>query len=86
MINLRSPFNKFLLVSPDDAADLPRFDSNRVIALYVGTGGDVSVTADDNIATVVFAAVPSGTFLPLTVRRVNAAATTATNILALYSV
>ena len=86
MINLRTPFNRFTTISPDDSADIPTPDSQRMIGIYVGGAGDLSVTTFDNVSQVVFSAVPAGTILPITVRRVNAAATTATNLLALYCV
>lgn len=62
-------------------------------ALYVGTGGNVAVdmmgTVGGNspgVTGVVFVSVPSGTILPVSVRRVLnvGAGTTATNIVALF--
>lgn len=51
--------------------------------LYVGGGGDVAVVmADDE--TVTFSAVPTGSVLPVQVKKVMSTNTTATLILALY--
>tara|TARA_Y100000004_G_scaffold184160_1_gene232826 strand:- start:1270 stop:1512 length:243 start_codon:yes stop_codon:yes gene_type:complete len=51
-------------------------------ALYVGVGGDLTVTMADSTTDVVFKNVPSGTFLPIAVTHVKTA-TTATDILAI---
>ena len=77
----RGPATNALAVTPDDAAVIE--DS---IGLYVGGAGNLAVVMadDDGSETVVtFSAVPAGTLLPLSVRKVKAA-TTATLIVALY--
>lgn len=51
-------------------------------ALYIGTGGNVTVEDINGIVT--YANVPSGSVLPVQVKAVRAANTTATNIVALY--
>ena len=56
-------------------------------ALYVGSGGDISVEmAGDNLVekTVVFIAVLTGTILPIAITRVNSALTTATSLVAIW--
>ena len=63
-------------------------------ALFVGVGGDIVVLPeghpDTDIATpasrgaVLFKNVPSGSFLPMSIKKVFATNTTATNILAIY--
>jgi hypothetical protein len=51
-------------------------------ALYIGGIGDVTVvTANGNVVT--FAAVPTGTILPIRCSRVNSTLTTATSIVGL---
>ncbi len=51
--------------------------------LYVGSGGDIVVLMiDDTTAT--FSGVPTGTIIPMRVKRVNSTNTTASNLLALY--
>lgn len=53
-------------------------------ALYIGVGGDAAVIFPGNATPVVFKNLASGTILPAQVLRVNATATTATNIVALF--
>lgn len=79
-------FNGWIGCTPDDAADLPPFVSGKVmtVAIYVGTGGDVVLVSENNLA-VKFANVPSGAFLPAWARRVNASGTTATDLVACYA-
>ncbi len=65
-------------VTPNNSTDL----TNKGI-LYVGTGGNISViTAGEQ--TVTFSNVPDGAFIPVSIARVNATGTTASNILVLY--
>jgi hypothetical protein len=52
-------------------------------SLWVGTGGDLSVLMADG-TTAILQNVPSGTVVPVAVRRVNSTNTTATDIVALY--
>ncbi len=76
-------------VTPDDNNDLTLSGgaivegSNNGACIYIGTGGDIQVTMIGG-QTVIFANVPDGTFLPIQVRKVWAANTNATDILALY--
>ena len=51
--------------------------------LYVGTGGDLSVITEED-DTVVLKNVADGSFIPLRVRAVTQANTTATDIVALW--
>lgn len=51
-------------------------------AIYVGTGGDVSLLAADGTSAV-FKNVPSGTTLPVQTCRVNVTGTTAADIVGL---
>jgi hypothetical protein len=57
---------------------------NQVCVLYIGTGGDLSVTTADNDTKIIFANVQDGTFFPVQVKRVNAFGTTASDIVALW--
>ena len=52
-------------------------------ALYIGVTGSVVVMCMEDNAAVTFPAVPAGTILPVACRNIMAA-TTATNILALF--
>ncbi len=74
MPSLSGPATDILPVTPDDLADLPEV----AIALYVETGGAVSVvTARGGNRTL---NVADRSILPVGVRRVNATGTTATGI------
>jgi hypothetical protein len=75
---LESPGYNAAAVTPDDLADLPI--ASR--ALYVGGSGDVHVTLVGG-GDVTLKAVPVG-ILPLRVRRVHMAGTTATDIVAVW--
>lgn len=52
-------------------------------ALFVGVGGDVAVWLWGEAASLTFKNVPSGTFMPIQVKRVLSTGTTATNIVLL---
>lgn len=66
-------------VTPSDSTAL----SNATSGLYIGGAGDVAVTMVSG-NTVTFKAVPVGTVLKVSVTKVMATNTTATNIVALY--
>lgn len=71
---LSGPATDIVAVTPDDNTDL----ADVAIALYVETGGTVSmVTERGNSRTVL---VSGNQILPVGVRRVNATGTTATGI------
>ena len=65
-----------LAVTPNDSTDLA-FTGR---ALWVGVGGNISVILDEDTAAVTFVAVPSGTLLPVRVRRVRSTGTTASSL------
>jgi len=67
------------VVTPNDSVDLPRFPAR---ALYIGVTGNLVVDTAEG-QTITFTAVPVGIF-PVSVRRVRATSTTASNIVALY--
>jgi hypothetical protein len=74
-----NPGDKVAAVTASDATDL-----TGARALYIGGGGDVAVRCiNSSGTTVTFTAVPGGSILPIRVTRVMAA-TTATNIVAIY--
>lgn len=71
--------SRWVTVTASDDTDL-----TGSIGLYVGVAGNVSARTLNNASTtVVFVAVPVGTFIPGNFTRVMAA-TTATSILAAY--
>ena len=53
-------------------------------ALYIGTGGDIEVTAIGSSSSVVFKNIPDGSFLPVIVSSITAGAnTTVSDIVAI---
>ena len=68
---MEEPFNLWGAITPSDTVDLPRVTGG----ILVGSTGNVAVT---------FTALAAGTYLPIAARRVNAAGTTATGLVALY--
>jgi hypothetical protein len=77
-----APARHVAAFTPSDTADLP--DTPK--ALYVGTGGDVTLIAVDAPADaggVTFRNLPSGALLPVRARRVMATGTTAADLLVL---
>jgi hypothetical protein len=53
-------------------------------ALYIGTGGNIEVTAVSNSTPVVFKNIPDGSFLPVIVSSITAGAnTTVSDIIAI---
>jgi len=77
--SLDGPANDVADVTPDDDNDLPIMAR----ALWVGGGGDLTITAKGG-GTVTFDDVPAGVILPIRARRVHATGTTATNIIAMW--
>jgi hypothetical protein len=65
-------------VTPSDTTEL-----GPCKALYIGGAGNVSVWMPERETPVTFIAVPVGTVLPVSARRVLQTGTTATNIVAL---
>lgn len=74
-----SPSGAFASVTPSDTVNI----TGEPRALFIGTGGDVVVVGQDDVA-VTFANVQQGQTLPVRAKRVNATSTTASNIVALY--
>lgn len=66
-------------VTPSNTVNL----SSVTRGLWIGVGGDVTVVMASG-SVVTFTAVPSGFLLPIMVSRVNATATTAQSITALF--
>lgn len=75
---LESPGYFAAEITPNDSIDLPT--TSR--ALYVGTGGDISLTMAGG-HTVTLRNVAGG-FVPLRVSRIHATGTTATDIVAVW--
>ncbi|MGX2958055.1 spike base protein, RCAP_Rcc01079 family [Peribacillus sp. JNUCC 23] len=69
-----------ILVVPNDSTDLTTTPTKGI---YIGGTGDLKVTMLDG-TTVTFKSISAGAIHPLSVKRVFATGTTATNILAVY--
>ncbi len=76
---LTSPAIDGSMIVPDDGGDLAHVSR----AIYVGSGGQVAAQLASG-SMVTLSAVPSGTLLPLRVRRVMATGTSAGNLVALW--
>lgn len=75
-----APSTYALAVTPHDSnalTDIPK-------ALYVGTGGNITMRGLNGAADQLWKNVPAGAILPFRARYVRAAGTTAADILALY--
>lgn len=55
-----------------------------VRAIFVGTGGNITCTLQNDTTPVVLKNVPSGALLPLSVKSVASSGTTAADIVGLY--
>lgn len=78
----QQPAAEALEVTPADS-DLPLYGAAYTRAIYVGGEGNLTVRMAGQENDVTFVAAPAGTLLPIRVSQVRAA-TTATNIVALY--
>ena len=67
-------------VTPNDSTDL---SLGTCRAIYVGGDGNISIV-DGAGSTVVFSGLTAGSILPVQTARINATATTATTLVALY--
>ena len=79
---LSNPAVNAAAVTPNDSTDL----TTSARALYIGIGGDLKVTTIDG-DTVEFRSLPSGSILPVSIKRVYATGQTGTiasAIVALY--
>lgn len=72
------PSGDFFAIAPDDGADLPQVTR----ALYIGSGGNLTVTSACG-RDVQFANVVGGTVLPVRVARVKASGTSAGDLVGL---
>lgn len=77
--SMSDPAEGAFAVTKSDSTDFAR----AARALYVGTGGDVTLVLKSGTA-ILFANVPDGTFIPVECKRVNSTGTDASDIVALY--
>lgn len=66
-------------ITPTDSTDI----SPHSRALYIGTGGNLTVTLVEDTTSVQFVNVPNGTFMPIQVAIVWNTGTTASDIIGL---
>jgi type 1 fimbria pilin len=77
---LAAPATKALAVTPHDSNALTEVPK----ALYVGTGGNITMRGVNGAADQLWKNVPAGTILPFRAQYIRATGTTAADILALY--
>lgn len=77
--SLTQPARQAFAITPHASAEIDPLPK----ALYVGTGGDITLRAVDGQADVLFKNVAAGQILDVRVRYVRAAGTTATDIVGL---
>lgn len=75
------PAQGAVAVTPSDTTDL---SPTGCRALFIGTGGNVSIDTQQGDTAVVHKNIPSGTVLPIGAKRVRATGTTAADIVAWY--
>ncbi|HEX2763998.1 MAG TPA: hypothetical protein VHM92_09205 [Allosphingosinicella sp.] len=78
--SMTSPARRAVAVTPHDSnalIDIPK-------ALFVGTGGALTMRGAGDVADQVWKNVPDGTVLPFRARYIRSSGTTAADILALY--
>lgn len=75
------PARRLVTIAPNNSVDL----AQPVRGIYVGGTGDLNVVAIDDAdgATQTLSAVPQGTFVPITTKRVMSTGTTATLLIGL---
>lgn len=77
--NLESPASNAFAIVPSNTVDL----DYATRAIYVGGDGNITLVTIKN-ETVTLVGVKAGSILPISVKRVNASLTTATNLVGLY--
>lgn len=72
-----------VVVTPSDSTDITGSNSNTPATLFVGVGGNIDVVTLGG-SRLLLKNIADGSFLPIQVTRVNAANTTATDIVAIF--
>ncbi len=75
-----SPATNSFAITPNNTNELTYITR----AIYTGSGGNIKCLLKGDSTPQVFANVPTGSMLPLRVKKIYAEETTATNILGLY--
>jgi hypothetical protein len=80
-VNANDPADHAYAITPDATTDLANFTR----AIYVGSGGNLTVTmvTETSNTFVTFVGVPTGSVLPIRVKRVSTAST-ANSIVGIY--
>ena len=82
------PGEKAVTITPSDSTNIDFFGGGGPTrAIYVGSGGDISVEMFGNPVgqkTEVYDAVLTGTILPISITRVNSTLTTASKLKAIW--
>ena len=78
-------YNAFRAITVDELQPIAQQTLHHAAAIYVGTGGDLALTGTDGV-TAIFKNVPSGTLLQIHAIAINAAGTTAADIVVLFRV
>lgn len=74
-----APASRAFAITPSDIAELP----TATKAIYVGTGGDITLRPLDGSEDVVFTAFPAGGILDVRASAIRATGTTASGIVGL---
>lgn len=77
--SLIAPAKTAFAIAPDDSGDLP----GAAKAIYVGSGGDITLRAIGSSEDVILRNVVGGSVLPIRVRSVRVTGTTATDLVGL---
>ena len=80
-------YNYLVAITKSDTVNVQAPIPDRVLlnAIYVGGSGDIAVVGEDGRAVTLIGAI-AGTIIPVSGKRVNSANTSATDLVALYSV
>jgi hypothetical protein len=71
---------QYVVVTPSDSVN---FTQGTTRWLYVGGTGNITAVMEDE-TTCLFSTIPAGALLPISCKRINSTATTATTIVALF--
>jgi hypothetical protein len=79
-------YNSGIAITKSDTVDITCPHGRDVTdAIYVGGGGDINCV-DEGGGTYLLVGALAGTIIPVAIRRVNSASTSATDLVALFSV
>lgn len=78
--DVSAPGRRAAVITPHDSNEIPEVPR----AIYVGTGGQITMRGIDGSADTVWKNVPAGSLIPFRPQYVRAAGTTAADLLAIY--